>query len=445
MAKTYCCMYENPTQLNLFIEKHRFNSQSVKLIQIYSGTGFDEEAMEVSDLLKQSFPESMLPEIVPAGEFLEISGSRSRIMLSFTTFHEKISGKQTELIKTFEKRIFQLAYYDGETGLPNRMKFTEMLEDMLGLARRMNQMMSVIIIDLDRFKMVNDSLGHFSGDEILKNLSRRIVEAIPQDAFLGRFGGDKFTLLLTNSVTHEKTLKVCEKILEAISQPVHYHGQELFLTASIGASVYPMDGGEEQLLLKNADMAVNRSKNRGGNRVTFYSAKMNAEAAERLELESYLRKALQKKEFYLCYQPLIDLDTSKVTGTEALIRWGHPYLGTVQPAKFIPLAEETGLILEMGEWVLNTACRQTKRWQQCGMECLGVSVNVSARQFQLPSFADKVRTALDASGLDPGFLTLELTESTMLQNLEYSIGIMQELRELGVKVSIDDFGTGYSS
>lgn len=354
-------------------------------------------------------------------------------------------GRNITEQRKIEEKITELAYFDHDTGLPNRMKFTEQLETMMLRAKKKKRMLAVLSVDIDRFKIINDSLGHFAGDMILKEIAYRIEKVLPSGAYIGRFGGDKFTVALSKDVHVDDVMKTAKLILQEIANPVFHKGQDYFVTASIGVSFYPEDGLDEQTLLKNADIAMNLSKNHGGNRVTFFSTEMNDKAMNRLELESYLRKALQKNEFYLMFQPLIDLNTGEIFGSEALIRWNHPNHGLISPGDFIPLAEETGLIEEIGSWVLRTACKQNKKWQSLGNENLSVSVNVSAYQFQQPGFLKEVKRALNESKLEPHSLTLELTESTMLSNVDYSIQTMQALQNLGVKVSIDDFGTGYSS
>jgi diguanylate cyclase (GGDEF)-like protein/PAS domain S-box-containing protein len=354
-------------------------------------------------------------------------------------------GRNITTQKKTEEKIIQLAYYDQDTGLPNRMRFTEQLEEMIHRAKLKKELLAVLVIDIDRFKIINDSLGHYAGDIVLKELAERIEDRLPAGAYLGRFSGDKFTLMLTENVSIDQTTRTARELQNLIAKPLFYQNQEFIVTASIGISSFPGDGLDEHILLKNADIAMNRSKNQGGNKITYFSTGMNDQAMVRLELESYLRKALQKNEFYLCYQPLMDLKTGRITCTEALIRWQHPYLGLVSPAQFIPLAEETGLIEEIGAWVLTTACVQTKAWQENGFPNLGISVNVSAYQFQQHAFIGQVIEALETSRLEPVFLSLELTESAMLKDIVYSISVMKSLQELGVKVSIDDFGTGYSS
>ncbi|MBS8263018.1 EAL domain-containing protein [Mesobacillus boroniphilus] len=354
-------------------------------------------------------------------------------------------GRNITTQKKTEEKIIQLAYYDQDTGLPNRMRFTEQLEEMIHRAKHKKELLAVLVIDIDRFKIINDSLGHYAGDIVLKELAQRIQNRLPEGAYLGRFSGDKFTMMLTENVSIDQTTRTARELQNLISMPLFYQNQEFIVTASIGISSFPGDGLDEHALLKNADIAMNRSKNQGGNKITYFSTGMNDQALVRLELESYLRKALQKDEFHLCYQPLMDLKSGEIICTEALIRWQHPHLGLVSPAQFIPLAEETGLIEEIGAWVLTTACVQTKAWQQNGFPNLGISVNVSAYQFQQHAFIGQVVEALETSQLDPGYLSLELTESAMLKDIVYSISVMKSLQELGVKVSIDDFGTGYSS
>lgn len=346
-----------------------------------------------------------------------------------------------------EEKIAYLAYFDPDTGLPNRLRFTEQVDEFIGrLVKKKNKKkLGIMFIDLDRFKVINDTVGHHAGDMILKELVNRMKDLLPPKSYLARFSGDKFTILFTKDVEIITIVEIGQKILHEIAKPLLYEGQEFFLTGSMGVSIYPDDGSKTELLLKHADTAMNLAKQHGGNKLNFYSREMNEQVLYQLELEAYLRRALEKDEFHLCYQPLVDLETGLVFGSEALIRWQHPKLGLVSPGEFIPLAEETGLIHDIGNWVLKEACHQNKKWHDLGYHYLTISVNVSANQFQQMSFIEEVKDALQESGLAPQYLTLELTEGVMLRNISHSIIVMKELQKLGVKVSIDDFGTGYSS
>lgn len=425
MAKTFSCVYEHEVQLDSFLKEHGLMDVPNLLIQISSRE--DSYYLTVNNQLKQQFPSAAI--IKSETEQFQTIFSGGKAFLSFTLLEEK---------------IFKLAYYDLETGLANRMKFTEHLEQFIGLGTP-NKQFALLIIDMDRFKNINDSLGYTTGDIILKEMAQRLKRIIPSGSFLGRFTGDKFSLLITMVTNIQAVLKLANEVLEKIAEPLKYLDHEVMLTASIGISFYPKDGHDEQSLLKNADTAMNTSKQLGGNRITFYETEMKQKILSRFELENHLRKALKRSEFFLCYQPVIDLENGTIIANEALIRWNHPRLGLVSPAEFIPLAEEIGLIDEIGRWVLNEACQQTKKWQQKGMHHLGIAVNVSGKQLQNPAFFQEVKLALKHSGLDSNYLTLELTESAMIQKLHSSIRVMRSLQKIGVKISIDDFGTGYSS
>ncbi|WP_246197140.1 putative bifunctional diguanylate cyclase/phosphodiesterase [Cytobacillus depressus] len=456
MAKTYMCFYDDNDQLNHFIDKHKLSEYPNLLVQIFTGNTDKTFIHNLQYIVKEKASLATVISCTTSSEIFTEKLSENVPVISFTILEKKelssillqrdsFESVQEQSYKSLLEKITELSNFDHDTGLPNRMRFTEQLGEMLQLAKKKKRVLAVLSIDMDRFKLINDSLGHYAGDFILKEIAYRIEKVLPSGSYLGRFSGDKFTVIMSREVQIEAVMKVSKSILMEISKQVYHKHQEYFVTASIGVCFYPEDGMDEHELLKNADIATNRSKQKGGNQITFFSTEMNEEAISRLELESYLRKALQKNEFFLMYQPLIDLGTGKVFGSEALIRWNHPKLGLVSPADFIPLAEETGLILEIGRWVLRTACMQNKKWQSIENSHLSVSVNVSAYQFQQPSFLDDVKQALSESQLKPQYLTLELTESTMLTNIEYSISIMKELQKIGVKVSIDDFGTGYSS
>ena len=354
-------------------------------------------------------------------------------------------GRDITEQKRAEEHIQYIAYHDIDTGLPNRLQFTNIVKNAIDKAKETGDTLAVLFIDMDRFKMVNDTIGHYGGDEILKQMAERIKNVLPKGAHIGRFGGDKFSLLFTKQVDVQTVVDWAKKMLQHISIPIVYEEKEFFLSASIGVSFYPTDGIDAQSLLKHADTAVNRAKQKGGNGVKLYATKMNEQVLHRLELERYLRKALEKQECFLVYQPLLDLMTGKIIGSEALLRWKHPKIGFVSPLEFIPIAEEIGFIHELGRWVLTEACTQTRKWHDLGFDSLMISVNVSATQFQHATFFEDVQQALKQSQLPAHCLHLELTESSMLRNMYYSIRVMKKLQQLGVQVSIDDFGTGYSS
>lgn len=343
------------------------------------------------------------------------------------------------------REIEHLAYHDSLTGLPNRALFLDRLIVAMARANRYRNRMALLFFDLDRFKEINDSLGHTVGDQLLKAVSERIRGCTREADSLARFGGDEFTLLLDQLVTDDDVSIVGSKIIDALKVPFRVSERELFISTSIGISIYPDDGSDADTLIRNADTAMYRAKEQGRDNFQMYAPAMNEQAVQRLALEQLLRKALSQNELVVFYQPLVDGDKHRVTGAEALIRWNHPELGLLAPAHFISAAEASGLILPIGNWVLETACAQTKAWQEVYGTHFSISVNLSARQFQQADLVDQVRVALEKSGLDPSCLDLEITESNAMQNAETSIGMLRDLKTLGVRISMDDFGTGYSS
>lgn len=347
--------------------------------------------------------------------------------------------------KKDREKISRLAYHDSMTGLPNRLLLQQMLESMVKQADQEKRIMAVIFIDLDRFKIINDSVGHDKGDEILKKVAARMENKISKDHVLTRFNGDEFVLVVPNVKENEKVNDIVRRLIKSFDQPIAHNEDEFYLTASAGISLYPEDAKDAEELMKNADTALNLAKQKGAGKYQLFQEEMRIALYHRFELENDLRKALDKKEFLIFYQPQINLKTGKVCGCEALLRWRHPRMGLISPAKFIPLAEETGMINEIGKWVMKTACKQAKNWQDSGHEDFFVSVNVSVRQFQQQSFLNNVKEAIEESGLAPQYLHLELTESITLNNIRQSGIHVQSLKNLGVKVSIDDFGTGYSA
>jgi diguanylate cyclase (GGDEF)-like protein/PAS domain S-box-containing protein len=342
-------------------------------------------------------------------------------------------------------RIERLAYHDALTGLPNRALLTDRLLNALAHAQRRQRQVAVIFIDLDRFKLVNDSLGHAAGDALLREVARRLRGALREDDTVARVGGDEFQVVLDEVDGATAAAHVAEKLMHVLAVPFVIEGQELHVTASLGLSLYPRDGTSSELLLKYADTALYEAKGEGRNAYRFFSPEMNAHAHGRLRLENDLRRAIERRELELHYQPQLDLASGAVCAVEALLRWNHPRKGLVAPNAFIPLAEETGLIVPVGEWVLMEACRQVAQWQREGVGPLRVAVNISARQLLRPGLDGVVRHALAESGLPPHCLELEITESSVMHDPQHAQGVLQSLRELGVLLSIDDFGTGYSS
>ncbi|MGO9016941.1 MAG: putative bifunctional diguanylate cyclase/phosphodiesterase [Syntrophobacteraceae bacterium] len=354
--------------------------------------------------------------------------------------------------KRTEERVFRLAYHDILTGLLNRNSFKEHLAQALAQAQRRDRYVATLFLDLDRFKRINDTFGYKVGDLLLQSVAERIREGVRKSDkparhvdSVSRLGGDEFTILLPEISHVQDSAKVAKRILESLSSPIIVAGHEIFITGSIGITVFPMDGEDPDTLLKNADAAMYSAKEQGRNNYQFYSKAMNASSLKRLSLENALRKALDRQEFLLHYQPQIHINSGKIVGMEALLRWKHPEIGTVPPGDFIPLAEETGLIVPIGEWVLNTACIYNKTLQKMGLPPIRVAVNISSLQFRPERLVATITRALKVSGLDARWLEIELTESAIMKNMEESSGILRELKLMGLRVAIDDFGTGYSS
>ncbi|WP_437349466.1 EAL domain-containing protein [Paenibacillus humicus] len=345
--------------------------------------------------------------------------------------------------KKAEQKINQMVYLDALTGLPNRLLLGDRLKQSLEFAKETAQQVGILFIDLDRFKYVNDTLGHSTGDLLLIQVSKRLRDCIDSGDTVSRLGGDEFIILLPGTTSDEISRKAL-LIVKSFAKPILISGNEMFVTPSIGISVYPGDGQTQETLIQNADTAMYRVKEQGKNHFQFYTPEMNEAVTRRMKLEHGLRKGLQRGEFKVHYQPQVDIMSGMIVGLEALVRWQHPQWGLISPADFIPLAEETGLIIPIGEWVLQESCRQNKAWQDEGYEPIRIAVNISSRQFQQNDFAEMVSSTLEATGLDPQYLELELTES-IVQNSQKAISIMHRLKAMGICLSIDDFGTGYSS
>ncbi len=341
--------------------------------------------------------------------------------------------------------VNRLAYYDTLTALPNRTLFKDRLEQAVAVARSTGELLGILFISLDQLKKVNDTLGHLPGDLLMKQVAGRLRSCVTQGDTVARFGGDEFAVMLTHIDGARHVVELIGSIREALHAPFDLDGQELFATTSVGVSLFPYDGKESQSLLKNAGSALYRAKKSGGDNYRFYTEDMNSKASKQFALETSLRHAIDNEEFVLHYQPRMAVDSLKITGVEALVRWQHPQLGLLSPIEFIPLAEDNGLILPIGEWVLRTACRQNREWQERGFNAMRVGVNVSARQFQQEHLAEIVLQILDQTGLAPKYLDLELTESSIMSNAQATIDVLTRLKAMDVTISIDDFGTGFSS
>jgi diguanylate cyclase (GGDEF)-like protein/PAS domain S-box-containing protein len=347
--------------------------------------------------------------------------------------------------KRAEARIEFLAYHDVLTRLPNRMLAQDRFQQAMAHADRLRTKVALLFLDLDNFKAINDSLGHLAGDALLKEVSRRLTDCVRETDTVSRLGGDEFVVILPALPDADAIAPVLVKLLANLLEVFEIDTQELSTSASIGIALYPDDGGDFDTLLKKSDMAMYRAKDSGRNTYRFFDDQMNVDAVERLRMSSGLRKALVREEFILHYQPQIDIASGALIGAEALIRWIHPEMGMVPPSRFIPVAEESGLIVPIGEWVLYQACRQAAAWGKAGIRGLVIAVNLSAVQFRRGDVEQSVIRALEASGLDPALLELELTESILISDTENILATVQRLKQLGVKLSIDDFGTGYSS
>ena len=348
--------------------------------------------------------------------------------------------------KQAEDRIHFMANHDALTGLPNRTLLKDRLSQALLYAQRYDNWVTVVFLDLDNFKIVNDSLGHNAGDELLKVMAARMTSCVRSSDTVVRLGGDEFVILLLDQPKNTEVIsQTLQKLTKKIAETVHLEGHELKVTSSIGIANYPNDGQDADTLLANADAAMYRAKEIGRDNFQFYTPELNTKVHEKFLLHEEMRNAVANAEFVLLYQPQLDLRTGKIFAVEALIRWAHPVEGLLAPGKFIPVAEETGLIVPIGDWVLHEACRQNKAWQDAGLPPIGVSVNVSARQFREKNLVSRVVHALRESGLEAKYLELEITESLIMQDVEQAVATMEELEKLGVQISIDDFGTGYSS
>jgi diguanylate cyclase (GGDEF)-like protein/PAS domain S-box-containing protein len=347
--------------------------------------------------------------------------------------------------KTHQDELARQANHDSLTGLPNRNLLWDRIDHTCARSQRYGDFAAVAFLDLDNFKVVNDSLGHALGDHLLRAVAERLESSLRAMDTVARLGGDEFVLVLSDQKSEQSVSGELQRIVESFSQPFAVDGRDVFITASVGVALYPQDARDPESLMKNAELAMYRAKESGRNTYQLYTVEMQTRVSERLALESRLRRALERGEFSLHYQPQVDLRTNRIFGCEALIRWKQADLGMVAPAVFIPLAEETGLIVTIGEWVLRTACLQCKSWQEAGLPAVTVAVNISARQFREKNLLQRVGTILAETGLAPGQLELEVTESVIMHDTQQVIASLEAFRDMGVRLSVDDFGTGYSS
>jgi diguanylate cyclase (GGDEF)-like protein/PAS domain S-box-containing protein len=347
--------------------------------------------------------------------------------------------------KQTQEKLNHLAYHDALTDLPNQVLFKDRLKQAIALSRRNDQMQAVLLLNLDRFKTINDSLGYTAGDRLLQSVAQRLTSCVRESDTVARFGGDEFAVLLTNIPRAQDAATVARAIKQALAQAFIFEDQEIFVSSSIGISMYPQDGRDTAGLLKTAGVALDRAKVQGGNNFHFYTAGGTTRALKQLVLESNIRPGLERSEFFVQYQPQVDIHSFQLVGMEALVRWQHPSLGLLYPSEFVTIAEETGLIIALGDFVMRTGCAQNKTWQDKGLTPMRLSVNFSARQFQQPTFIADVSHILKETNLDPRWLELELTESSIMKDPEEAIEKLHELKLMGISVAIDDFGTGYSS
>jgi diguanylate cyclase (GGDEF)-like protein/PAS domain S-box-containing protein len=344
-----------------------------------------------------------------------------------------------------QEQLEYLAHHDPLTDLPNRLLFTARLEHALATVMRRHKQLAVLFLDLDRFKIVNDSLGHSVGDKVLKRVAHRLASVVRHEDTVARLGGDEFIVLLEDLASASGASEVAEKLIHALEEPFSTDGHDLFLSVSVGISLAPDDGRDVDTLVRNADTAMYKAKSTGRGTYQFYESHLTATAFERVVLESHLRRALERQEFRLAYQPQVHMPSGRIVGAEALLRWEHPDMGLVMPDRFLPLLEESGLILPVGEWILDTACRQAARWRAAGLQLERLAVNLAGIQIERYGLEDVIQRLLEETGLEPSVLEIEITENLFMQDPERVVQVLDRLRALGVQIAIDDFGTGYSS
>jgi diguanylate cyclase (GGDEF)-like protein len=397
--------------------------------------------------LKQGIPFSIEHRVISTDEKIQVVHQHAELIKNESGEVVRMLGVVQDITERHlaQAQVEYQAYYDNLTGLPNRTLFYDRMNHALKASRRGKAEIAIFLIDLDRFKNINDSLGHDIGDGLLESVARGLSSVIREEDTLARLGGDEFALIIEDVVSNDAVITVANKLIDIMSSAQYINGNELISTGSIGVTISSAESRDKELLIKQADLAMYQAKESGGNRFCFYSAEMKSRAHQSLILEKELRQALERDELVVFYQPKISVRSGRIKGMEALVRWRHPEKGLVPPFDFIPIAEETGLIVPIGRWVLKEACKQTIAWQEQGFRDLTVSVNVSAKQFHYQGYVDEVRNALESSGISPWFVDLEVTESCTMNNVESAIRILESFRQMGIRISMDDFGTGYSS
>lgn len=380
-------------------------------------------------------------------DLVAMSGATMPVLFGAVLCDEEIACFVVDLSQNrqTQEKLNHLAYHDALTDLPNQVLFKDRLKQAIAYSRRSDQMHAVLLLNLDRFKTINDSLGYTAGDRLLQSVAQRLTSCVRESDTVARFGSDEFAILVTQISRAQDAANAARAIKEVLDQAFLHDDQELFISTSIGISLYPHDDRDTSGLLKSASAALDRAKEQGGNNYQFYTAGGTTRALKQLVLESNLRGAVEREEFVVHYQPQVRIPDFHLVGMEALVRWRHPSLGLLYPSDFVQLAEDSGLIIVLGDWVLRTGCSQNMAWQDKGLAPMRLSVNFSARQFQQPSFIASVAEILKETNLDPRWLELELTESSIMKEPEQAIEKLHELKLMGIKVAIDDFGTGYSS
>ena len=407
------------------------------------GEGKDEIGNLITDF------NTMLDEIQSRDNELRENRLQLEERVARRTRELEIANEQLELSKeqaeSVASRMEYHAHHDALTGLPNRILLNDRITSELAHARRQQTNAALLFLDLDRFKIINDSLGHAVGDQLLRVIARRLNNCVRDEDTVARLGGDEFMILLPRISGSADAGRIAKKVIECLVDPISCSGHELHITTSIGISIYPYDGTDAETLIKHADISMYRAKELGRNKSVYYTAEMNAGSRKQLAMETNLRRALEKNQLKLYYQPKIDISRNMIIGVEALLRWEHPTMGFISPLDFIPVAEDTGLIVPIGEWVLHTAFKQLQQWHNAGFSNLTVAVNLSSAQLSRPGFEDVVELALVESGLDASMTELEITENVAMENIDSAIIILEKLKCMGVNIAMDDFGTGYSS